>query len=30
LGFSASGGPTYLPAIFLLSAKPNEMAPSGQ
>jgi hypothetical protein len=26
LGFSASGGPTYLPAIFVLSAKPNKMA----
>jgi hypothetical protein len=25
LGFSA-GGPTYLPAIFMLSAKPNKMA----
>jgi hypothetical protein len=24
LGFS--GGPTYVPAIFLLSAKPNKMA----
>jgi hypothetical protein len=25
LGFSASGGPTYLPVIFVLSAKPNKM-----
>jgi undecaprenyl pyrophosphate phosphatase UppP len=25
LGFSV-GGPTYLPAIFVLSAKPNKMA----
>jgi hypothetical protein len=26
LDFSASGGPTYLPAIFVRSAKPNKMA----
>jgi hypothetical protein len=26
LGFSTSGEPTYLPAIFVLSAKPNKMA----
>jgi hypothetical protein len=25
LGFSA-GGPSYLPAIFVVSAKPNKMA----
>jgi hypothetical protein len=26
LGFSVFGGPTYLRAIFMLSAKPNKMA----